>query len=113
MGAVAEGRLAEKWGCCFCCSYSRDGALPAVISTIASGWLIRASPCDRDAGDHLAGAAMKPDAFPNRPWSKGNNPMTAVNALLASNRRFEVDREMDEKLLITVAPRGYLRCLTD
>lgn len=47
--------------------------------------------------------------FPDRPWGPGNNPKTAVGAFLANNPGFEVDREIESKLLITVAPGGYLR----
>ncbi len=51
--------------------------------------------------------------FPDRPWSRGNNPKTAVQAFLADNDRFEVDREIEGKLLLTVAPGGYLKCVKD
>lgn len=47
--------------------------------------------------------------FPNRPWGPGDNPMTAVDAFLRSNADFVIDREYDDKLLFTVAPRGYLK----
>lgn len=48
--------------------------------------------------------------FPNkRPWAVGNNPKTAVAEFLAKNKSFEVDRTIDNKLLISVAPGGYLR----
>ena len=56
---------------------------------------------------------MPEDFFPDRPWGKGNNPMTAVRAFLQETDRFEIDREMQNKLLITVAPEGYLRCIKD
>lgn len=52
---------------------------------------------------------MSPDAFPDRPWGKGNNPMTAVDAYLQENGAFEIDTMMDAKLIISVAPRGYLK----
>ena len=52
---------------------------------------------------------MEEHAFPDRPWGKGNNPMTAVDAYLTDHPEFEVDTIMDAKLLISVAPRGYLR----
>jgi len=54
---------------------------------------------------------MPAGSFPDRPWSKGNNPKTAVWEFLKTNDRFEIDREMENKLLITVAPDGYLKCL--
>jgi len=56
---------------------------------------------------------MRPDAFPDRPWGKGDNPMTAVREFLASDDRFVVDEEYDRKLLVTVAPGGYLRCVKE
>jgi cephalosporin hydroxylase len=52
---------------------------------------------------------MPEDSFPDRPWGKGNNPMTAVRKFLAGNAGFVVDEAMHNKLLITVAPGGYLR----
>lgn len=59
--------------------------------------------------------------FSDRPWGPGDSPRTAVRAylgLLASEGRtgidgaplaFSVDREIDRKLLISVAPEGFLR----
>jgi cephalosporin hydroxylase len=59
--------------------------------------------------------------FPNRPWGPDNNPKTAVWEYLekqASEKRvgldgallhFEIDRELEDKLLTTVAPDGYLK----
>jgi cephalosporin hydroxylase len=52
---------------------------------------------------------MPEDAFPDRPWGKGNNPKTAVWAYLKENHDFEIDASIHSKLLITVAPDGYLR----
>ena len=49
----------------------------------------------------------------DRPWGKGNNPMTAVAAFLESNKDFVVDEEIQRKLLITVAPGGYLKRIRD
>ena len=55
-----------------------------------------------------------PDGFfSDRPWDKGNNPKTAVWEFLKTNKRFEIDRETENKLLITVAPDGYLKCVKD
>ncbi len=53
------------------------------------------------------------DLFHDRPWRKGNNPKTAVWEFLRSNDRFVIDRDIEHKLLITVAPDGYLRCIKD
>lgn len=53
------------------------------------------------------------DAIQDRPWSQGNNPLTAVHEFLESNKRFEVDHTIHEKLLLTVAPYGYLKCIAE
>ncbi|MBI3650473.1 MAG: cephalosporin hydroxylase family protein [Acidobacteria bacterium] len=53
------------------------------------------------------------DFFQDRPWGKGNNPKTAVHEFLKKNDRFEIDKEIENKLLITVAPDGYLKCVKD
>ncbi len=45
----------------------------------------------------------------DRPWGKGNNPKTAVWEWLRSNPTFEIDKSLEDKLLITSAPDGFLR----
>lgn len=50
-------------------------------------------------------------SFPDRPWDIGNNPKTAVHQWLKSHPEFEIDKTIDAKLLISVAPDGYLRRL--
>jgi len=64
---------------------------------------------------------MPTDMFPDRPWSKGNNPKTAVWEYLRRLKeegrqasdgmalQFEIDKSIEHKLLITVAPDGYLQ----
>jgi len=61
------------------------------------------------------------DMFLDRPWGKGNNPKTAVWQYLqilekegraasdGAPLRFEIDKSIDSKLLVTVAPDGYLK----
>ena len=44
-----------------------------------------------------------------RPWGIGDNPLTAVNAFLQTNLHFEIDKSINDKLLISVAPDGYLK----
>ncbi len=56
---------------------------------------------------------MPDDLIKDRPWGKGNNPKTAVWEFLQSNSRFVVDKNIEHKLLITVAPDGYLKCIAD
>jgi len=45
----------------------------------------------------------------DRPWGPGNNPKTAVWQYLQSHSEFEIDKSIESKLLITVAPDGYLK----
>lgn len=52
---------------------------------------------------------MPKDMYPDRPWGPGNNAMTAVDAYLKEQPCFEIDEQMDAKLQISVAPRGYLK----
>lgn len=49
------------------------------------------------------------EAFPDRPWGRGDNPKTAVREYLKEHPEFVIDRDIDGKTLITVAPEGYLR----
>jgi cephalosporin hydroxylase len=49
------------------------------------------------------------DMFPDRPWEPGNNPKTAVWEYLKTHSEFEIDKSIQHKLLITVAPDGYLK----
>jgi len=48
-------------------------------------------------------------SFPDRPWDVGNNPKTAVHEWLKSHTEFQIDMDIDNKLLISVAPDGYLK----
>jgi len=55
-----------------------------------------------------------PDAiFPNRPWGVNNNPKTAVSSFLERHPEFQVDTSIDNKLLISAAPKGYLRRVSE
>lgn len=49
------------------------------------------------------------DIYNNRPWSVGNNPKTAVFEFLKTNDAFVIDHQVDNKLLISVAPDGFLK----
>ncbi len=49
------------------------------------------------------------EMFPDRDWGPGNNPKTAVHKYLETHREFEIDKQIDNKLLISVAPDGYLK----
>jgi cephalosporin hydroxylase len=52
---------------------------------------------------------MPAGSFPDRPWDKGDNPKTAVWEFLKGHPEFEIDASIQHKLLITVAPDGYLK----
>lgn len=49
------------------------------------------------------------EMFPDRPWGPGDNPKTAVREYLKTHHEFEIDRQIDYKLMISVAPDGYLK----
>jgi len=55
--------------------------------------------------------AMPEGMFADRPWGPGDNPWTAVQVFLATTDRFVVDTELEHRLLLSVAPRGYLKCV--
>lgn len=52
---------------------------------------------------------MPKEMFLDRPWGPGNNPKTAVWEYLRTHPEFEIDKSIQHKLLITVAPDGFLR----
>lgn len=56
---------------------------------------------------------MPDDLVQDRPWGKGNNPKTAVMEFIKGTDRFEIDQALVAKILITVAPDGYLKCIKD
>lgn len=49
------------------------------------------------------------EMYPDRPWGPGDNPKTAVHEYLKTHPEFEIDRAVDNKLMISVAPDGYLK----
>lgn len=49
--------------------------------------------------------------FRDRPWDVGNNPKTAVRQFLANHPEFAADKEVEDKLVATAAPEGYLKRL--
>ena len=52
---------------------------------------------------------MPKEMFPDRSWGPGNNPKTAVWEYLKTHPEFQIDKSIDHKLLISVAPDGYLK----
>jgi len=49
------------------------------------------------------------EMFPDRPWGPSNNPKTAVFEFLKTHPEFSIDKTIDHKLLISVAPDGFLK----
>lgn len=54
---------------------------------------------------------MPAESFADRPWAPGNSPKTAVWQYLKSHPEFVIDKDIEHKLLITVAPDGFLKKL--
>lgn len=52
------------------------------------------------------------DLYPDRPWGPGDNPMSAVYEYLKLHTEFAIERSIDHKLLISVAPNGFLKRLS-
>lgn len=44
-----------------------------------------------------------------RPWGPGNNPRTAVVEFLKEDKSFKIDKDIENKLLFTCNPGGFLR----
>lgn len=49
------------------------------------------------------------DKNQDRPWGKGNNPWTAVQQFLSERDDFVIDKEIEQRALITGAIDGWLR----
>ena len=47
----------------------------------------------------------------DRSLNKTNNPKTAVKEFLKINKRFKIDTHIEKKLLVTVAQKGFLKCV--
>lgn len=52
---------------------------------------------------------MPEGLFHDRPWGPGDNPKTAVWEYLKTHSEFEIDKNLHTKILITVAPEGFLK----
>ncbi|HXU73145.1 MAG TPA: cephalosporin hydroxylase family protein [Polyangia bacterium] len=52
---------------------------------------------------------MPDEFFGDRPWRQGNSPKSAVHAYLKETDRFEIDREIEGRIVITVSPDGFLK----
>lgn len=52
---------------------------------------------------------MSPEMLGDRPWAPGNSPKSAVREFLKTHSEFEIDKEIDSQLLISMAADGYLK----
>jgi cephalosporin hydroxylase len=52
---------------------------------------------------------MSEGMFPDRLWGPGDNPKTAVSDYLKTHSEFIIDCDIENKLMITAAPSGYLK----
>jgi cephalosporin hydroxylase len=68
--------------------------------------------CYLVVADTLVGHVEEKDAPTNRSklWFKGNDPLSAANDYLKENDRFEIDDEINGKLVLSSSPGGYLKC---
>jgi cephalosporin hydroxylase len=57
-----------------------------------------------DLPDHLSS---------DRPWGFRNGPKKGVHEFLQQQPRFKIDLDLQNKLMITAAPDGYLKCVAD
>jgi cephalosporin hydroxylase len=48
------------------------------------------------------------EASSERPWGPGNSPKSALIKYLEGSSEFKIDKDIEDKLLITVAPDGWL-----
>jgi cephalosporin hydroxylase len=52
---------------------------------------------------------MPPQFFADRPWDVGNNPKTAIRQWLTGHPDFANDISLQSRLMVTVAPDGFLK----
>jgi len=52
---------------------------------------------------------LSKDSIGNRNWGPGNSPKSAVFEYMKNNNNFIIDNAIDDKLVISVAPSGYLK----
>ena len=45
----------------------------------------------------------------NRPWNKKNSPQSAIQKFLKRNKNFIVDKTIDKKIILSMAPGGFLK----
>ena len=53
--------------------------------------------------------SLPEQACADRSWNSSNNPLTAVKEWISNKNEFEIDNQIDNKLMISMAPSGYLK----
>jgi cephalosporin hydroxylase len=54
---------------------------------------------------------IQPNKKRPRDWGPGNNPMTALDEFHKNNKRFVIDSEIENKLLLSCNYKGYLKAI--
>ena len=80
----------------------------AELTSVGSYIVVFDTVIDYLPQEHLPNSSS-PSIAEARTYAKGNSPMSAVKEFLKTNSNFEIDKTIDNKLLISVAPEGYLR----
>ena len=52
---------------------------------------------------------IKPNQMRKRDWNKNNNPLGAVNKFLKSSKKFVIDKKINNKVLLSCNPNGFLK----
>jgi cephalosporin hydroxylase len=52
---------------------------------------------------------MPDEFYKDRPWEKNNNPKRTVDKFLKETTDFVVDQEIDNRLLLSISPSGYMK----
>jgi cephalosporin hydroxylase len=52
---------------------------------------------------------MPKNFYPNRPWTVGDNPKTAIWEFVKKNKDFVIDKSIQDKIIVTCSPDGYLK----
>jgi len=80
----------------------------AELTSIGSYIIVFDTVIDDLPENHLPNIS-DPSISEARTYSKENSPKSAVKEYLQNNKNFEIDTDIDNKLLISVAPEGYLK----
>lgn len=69
--------------------------------------------CYMVVADTLVGHLDEKEAPQNRSqvWYKGNDPLTALQDYMLESDRFEIDLEINGKLVLSSSPGGYAHCI--